>query len=160
MTTSNQQRENRIARHRSSGSDVYAGYAVDVTGRSYQCKHQCYTMPHIKRRIRLAWACYDCFERGLYDMEDAQFMLMAPARDRGDGDPAGGLSAGSNSQNSERTPQPPPKHHRLPAPTAHRPPHVVRQGLSKRHNVRALRRPSTNDATSLREPYHGRAVSD
>ena len=40
MTTSNQQRENRIARHRSNGSDVYAGDAVDVTGRSYQCKRQ------------------------------------------------------------------------------------------------------------------------
>ena len=32
-------------------------------------------MPQIKRRIRLAWACYDCFKRELYDMEDAPFML-------------------------------------------------------------------------------------
>ena len=27
-------------------------------------------MPEIKRRIRLAWACYDRFKRELYDMDD------------------------------------------------------------------------------------------
>ena len=32
-------------------------------------------MPEIKRRIRLAWACYDRFKREQYDMEDAPFML-------------------------------------------------------------------------------------
>ena len=32
-------------------------------------------MPEIKRWIRLAWACHDCFKRELYDMEDAPFML-------------------------------------------------------------------------------------
>ena len=32
-------------------------------------------MPEIKRRIRLAWACYDRFNCELYDMEDAPFML-------------------------------------------------------------------------------------
>ena len=32
-------------------------------------------MPEIKRRIRLAWACYDRFKRELYDMEDAPFTL-------------------------------------------------------------------------------------
>ena len=32
-------------------------------------------MPEIKRRIRLAWACYDRFERELYDMEAGPFML-------------------------------------------------------------------------------------
>ena len=32
-------------------------------------------MPEIKRRIRLAWACYDRFNRELYDMEDAPFVL-------------------------------------------------------------------------------------
>ena len=32
-------------------------------------------MPEIKRWIRLAWACYDRFERELYDTEDAPFML-------------------------------------------------------------------------------------
>ena len=32
-------------------------------------------MPEIKRRIRLAWACYNPFKRALYDMEDAPFTL-------------------------------------------------------------------------------------
>ena len=32
-------------------------------------------MPEIKRRIRLAWACYNRFKRELYDMEDAPFTL-------------------------------------------------------------------------------------
>ena len=32
-------------------------------------------IPEIKRRIRLAWACYDRFKRELYDIEDAPFML-------------------------------------------------------------------------------------
>ena len=31
--------------------------------------------PEIKRRIRLAWACYDRFNRELYDTEDAPFVL-------------------------------------------------------------------------------------
>ena len=32
-------------------------------------------MPEIKRRIRLAWACYNRFKLELYDMEDAPFTL-------------------------------------------------------------------------------------
>ena len=32
-------------------------------------------MPEMKRRIRLAWACYNRFKRELYDMEDAPFTL-------------------------------------------------------------------------------------
>ena len=32
-------------------------------------------MPDMKRRIRLAWACYNRFKRELYDMEDAPFTL-------------------------------------------------------------------------------------
>ena len=32
-------------------------------------------VPEIKRRIRLAWACYDRFKREVYDMEDAPFLL-------------------------------------------------------------------------------------
>ena len=31
--------------------------------------------PEVKRRIRLAWACYNRFKRELYDMEDAPFTL-------------------------------------------------------------------------------------
>ena len=30
-------------------------------------------VPEVKRRIRLAWACYNRFKRELYDMEDAPF---------------------------------------------------------------------------------------
>ena len=32
-------------------------------------------MPEIKRRVRLAWACYSRFKRELYDMEAAPFAL-------------------------------------------------------------------------------------
>ena len=32
-------------------------------------------MPEIKRRVRLAWACYSRFKRELYDMEAAPFTL-------------------------------------------------------------------------------------
>ena len=32
-------------------------------------------MPDIKRRFRVAWACYDRFKRELDDMEDAPFTL-------------------------------------------------------------------------------------
>ena len=35
-------------------------------------------MPEIKRRVRLAWACYSRFKRELYDMEAAPFALMLP----------------------------------------------------------------------------------
>ena len=38
-------------------------------------------IPEIKRRIPLAWACYDRFTRELYDMENASFM---PVEYRGD----------------------------------------------------------------------------
>ena len=34
-------------------------------------------MPEVKRRILLAWACYNRFKRELYDMEDALFTLQA-----------------------------------------------------------------------------------
>ena len=32
-------------------------------------------MPEIKRRVRLAWACYGRFKRELYDVEAAPFAL-------------------------------------------------------------------------------------
>ena len=37
-------------------------------------------MPEIKRRTRLAWACYNRFKRELYDMEDAPFTLKVRKR--------------------------------------------------------------------------------
>ena len=45
---------------------VYLGELIDANAD---------IMPGIKRRIRLAWACYDRFKRELYDMEDATLML-------------------------------------------------------------------------------------
>ena len=36
-------------------------------------------MPKVKRRIRLAWACYNRFKRELYNMEDAPFTLKVGA---------------------------------------------------------------------------------
>ena len=36
-------------------------------------------MPEMKRRIRLAWACYNRFKRELYNMEDAPFTLKVGA---------------------------------------------------------------------------------
>ena len=44
------------------------GNAVFVRGRADN-------MPEIKRRARLAWACYSRFKRDLYDMEAAPFTL-------------------------------------------------------------------------------------
>ena len=37
-------------------------------------------MPEMKRRIRLAWACYNRFRREPYDMEDALFTLKVRMR--------------------------------------------------------------------------------
>ena len=43
-------------------------------------------MPEIKRRVRLAWVCYERFQRELYDMEAALFTLKVRIRKgRGDG---------------------------------------------------------------------------
>ena len=37
-------------------------------------------MPEIKRRTRLAWACYNRFKLELYDIEDAPFTLKVRTR--------------------------------------------------------------------------------
>ena len=87
-------------------------------------------IPEIKRRIPLAWACYDRFTRELYDMENAPFM---PVEYRGDGHPdvrvcglgfrPGPLKLQLANHNPLLR-----KDHWLSAPAAHRPSHVVRQG--------------------------------
>ena len=50
---------------------LYLGGLVDASADS---------MPEMKRRIRLAWACYNRFKRELYDMEDAPFTLKVRMR--------------------------------------------------------------------------------
>ena len=44
---------------------LYLGGLVDASA----------DMPEMKRRVRLAWACYSRFKRELYDMEAAPFAL-------------------------------------------------------------------------------------
>ena len=93
-------------------------------------------MPEIKRRIRLAWACHDRFKCELYDTwyrGCPVHLKDAPAKYRDDGDPAVrvcdlGSRPGALRQTLNGTPQPLPKDHWVSAPTAHRPPHAVRQG--------------------------------
>ena len=64
----------------------YAWYEAEAAGQRYMQTMQflhlgCLVdasadiMPEIKRRVRLAWACYKRFKRELYDMEDAPFTL-------------------------------------------------------------------------------------
>ena len=45
---------------------LYLGGLIDASADS---------MPEIKRRVRLAWACHSRFKRELYDMEAAPFAL-------------------------------------------------------------------------------------
>ena len=65
-------------------------------------------MPEIKRRVRLARACYSRFKRELYDMEGCPVRSkVAHAKDRGNGNPAVrvcnvGPSARSTSLSCER----------------------------------------------------------
>ena len=48
------------------GKFLYLGGLIDASAD---------IMPEIKWRVRLAWACYSRFKRGLYDMEAAPFAL-------------------------------------------------------------------------------------
>ena len=52
-------------RHMQTMQFLYLGGLIDANAD---------IMPEIKRRIRLAWECYDRFKREPYDMEDAPFM--------------------------------------------------------------------------------------
>ena len=121
-------------------------------------------MPEMKRRIRPAWACYNRLKRELYVMEDATFTLkvrmlkaevvetllygcvtwtlgqehFAELRTAHHKSSHGSLTSSANNAltTSCRTPR-----------------------LSRRHNARALRRPSAKDSSSLRGPYNGRPMS-
>ena len=53
-------------RYRQTTLFLYLGGLIDASAD---------IMPEIKRRVRLAWACYSRFERELYDMEAAPFAL-------------------------------------------------------------------------------------
>ena len=94
------------------------------------------TMPEIKRRVRLAWACCSRFKRELYNMEADPFalklrMLEAEVMETllygcvtwtlGKEHFAELRMAHHNF----------PTDHWLPAPATHRPPHVVHQGTMR-----------------------------
>ena len=93
--------------------------------------------PEIKRRIRLAWACYDRFKRELYDMEDAPFMFKARLLNTEVMETLMYESVtwalGPEHFAKLRTAHHnlTPNDHWLSAPTAHRPPHVGRQAVQE-----------------------------
>ena len=118
----------------------------------------------IKRRIRLAWACYDRFKRELCDMEGAPFMLKVPLLKTEVmetllyGCVTWTLGLEHFVKLRTAHPKPLPTKGSLAfsadsAPTTA----CLMPRLSRRHNVRASRRLSANGASSLREPYIGRA---
>ena len=90
--------------------------------------------PEIKPRFRLAWACYDRFKRELYDIEEPPFMSQVRLLKTnvmetllyGRVTWALGLEQFAKLRTA--------RHNlllrtiKLSAPTAHRPPHVVRRG--------------------------------
>ena len=53
-------------RYRQTTQFLYLGGLIDTSAD---------IMPEIKRRVRLAWACYSRFKRELHDMEAAPFAL-------------------------------------------------------------------------------------
>ena len=53
-------------RYRQKTQFLYLGGLIDASAD---------IVPEIKRRVRLAWACYSRFKRELYDMEPAPFAL-------------------------------------------------------------------------------------
>ena len=93
-------------------------------------------MPEIKRRVRLAWACYSRFKRELYDMEAAPFalklcMLKAEVMETmlyGCVTWTLGKEHFAELRTAHHRFLLPGTYHWVPAPTTHRPPHVVRQG--------------------------------
>ena len=90
-------------------------------------------IPEIKRRVRLAWACYSRFKRKLYHMEAASFALKLRMQKA---EVMETLLYGcvtwtlgsSTSLSCKRHIPGSPADHWLPAPTTHRSSHVVRQG--------------------------------
>ena len=58
--------EAAVQRYRQTTQFSYLGGLVDASAD---------IMPEIKRRVRLAWACYSRFKRELYDMDAASFAL-------------------------------------------------------------------------------------
>ena len=53
-------------RHRQTTQFLYLGGLTDASAD---------IIPEIKRRVRLAWACYSGFKREMYDLEAASFAL-------------------------------------------------------------------------------------
>ena len=122
-------------------------------------------MLEMKRRIQLAWACYNRFKRQLYDMEDVPLTLKVRILKA---EVVETLPYGCVTWTlcQEHFAELRTAHHNLflqiigfqsrqRTDTSCRTPR-----LSRRHNARALRRPSANDAFSLRGSYNGRPMSD
>ena len=122
-------------------------------------------MPEITSRIRLAWACYNVQTGAVRHGICPFHSKSVHANGRGDEDLAVGVCdvdsrPGALHRTPNGTSQTLPADHWFPAPTTHRPHHVVRQARpSRRHNAGALRRPPAMDASSLRGAYGGRTVS-
>ena len=60
-------------RYRQITQFSYLGGLIDASA---------YIMPEIKRRVRLAWACYSRFKRELYDMEACLLYTSPSPRDK------------------------------------------------------------------------------
>ena len=111
-------------RYRQTTQFLYLGGLIDASAD---------IMPEIKRRVRLAWACYSRFKRELYDMEAAPFalklrMLKAEVMETllyGCVTATLGKEHFAELRTAQQVSR---TDHWLPAPTTHRPPRVVRQG--------------------------------
>ena len=116
-------------------------------------------MPQMKRRTRLEWACYNRFKRELCDMEDAPLTLKVRMRKA---DEMETLLYGCMiwTLGQEHVAELRRAHHNLFQRIIGFQRRQCRTPrLSRRHNARALRRPSANDASSLRGPYSGRPMN-
>ena len=116
-------------------------------------------MPEIKRRVRLAWKCFDRLKLELYDVETASFTAEgAHDKVRGDGDAAvwvcdaGSRSGALHCHSAHLKPL-------LRIIGFHRDntPTTVCRMLrpSRRHNARASRRLSANGVSLLRGSFRG-----
>ena len=114
----------------------------------------------IRDRIRLAWPCYNRFKRELYDMEDAPFTLKVPMLKAEVETLLYGCVTWTLGQ--EHFAQLRTAHHNLLRiigfQRRQRTDHLMSyvKALKK---ARCLRRPSANDASTLRGAYNGRPMS-
>ena len=122
-------------------------------------------VPEIKRRVRLAWVCYNRFKRELYDMEAAPFALKLRVLKT---EVMKTLLYGcvTWTLSKEHFAELPTAHHRfllriIGFQRGQRTDHLCRTPRPlRRHNARASRRPSASGVSCLRGPYNGRTMSD